>query len=421
MLDAPTVTHTGTERSITSCIVCGSPDLTVFLDLGETPLANKFLRAEELALPEPVFPLRVSFCGGCSHVQLAESVPPLEMFEDYLYVSSASDTLRGHLFDLSDVMVGRRGLGPGDLVMDIGCNDGALLDGFRRHGVRTLGVDPAKNLADLTKDSGIDRYVGLFDSSTAGEIVDRWGRPALITATNTFPHIPDLHDFMLGIDTALAPGGAFVIEAHYLVDLVEQGAFDTIYHEHVSYWALGPMTALFAQHGFEVVQAERVPLHHGQLRVTAQRIGERQPEGGVEEVLEAERAGGFRDLETYERFASQTRTIKRELTERLDELRGQGKRVVGYGAPAKGNTLISFLEIGPHRIPYIVDRSPLKQGLYTPGSHIPIVPVQRLLDDQPDAVVLFAWNFADEILDQQAEYRRRGGRFIVPVPEVRMV
>src|SRR5689334_10940509 len=212
------------------CIVCGQPNVELFLDLGSTPLANKFLSREQLAAPEPSFPLRVGFCHTCHHVQLTEGVPPSAMFEDYLYMSSASDTLKAHLFDLSDVVVERRQLGPSDLVIDIGCNDGTLLQGFARHGVRTLGVDPARNLADLTRDSGIERYTGFFNTESAREIVGRWGPAAAITATNTFPHIPALQDFVEGIKIALAPGGTFVIEAHYLVDLLEQGAFDTVYH-----------------------------------------------------------------------------------------------------------------------------------------------------------------------------------------------
>jgi SAM-dependent methyltransferase len=374
------------------------------------------LIADELKDPEAAYPLRVAFCGDCAHVQLSETVPPIEMFEDYLYVSSASDTLRQHLYDLSEVLRERRRLNSGDLVIDIGCNDGTLLKGFKRFGVRTLGVDPAKNLAELERDSGVDRYVGLFTADSAREITDRWGRAALITATNTFPHIPDLHDFVVGIDQTLAPRGAFVVEAHYLADMIDQGAFDTIYHEHVSYWALGPMMRLFERHGFNVVDAERIPLHHGQLRVTVQRTGEREPEPRVERILTAERARGLDRFETFERFAGQTQRVKNDLRRMIADLRGRGSRVVGYGAPAKGNTLLTFLEIGPDEIEYIVDRSPLKQGLFTPGAHIPIVPVERLLEDQPDVVILFAWNFVDEVLSQQAEYRRRGGRFILPIP-----
>lgn len=404
-----------------SCIVCGQQTVERFLDLGSTALANKFLTKEELSKPEARYPLRVGFCHTCGHVQLTEEVPPSAMFEDYLYVSSASDTLKAHLFDLSDIVVKRRNLGAKDLVIDIGCNDGTLLTGFKRHGVRTLGVDPAQNLAALTKDSGIERYVGFFNSKTAKEIVAKWGHASAMTATNTFPHIPALQDFVEGIKIALAPGGAFVIEAHYLIDIIEQCAFDTIYHEHISYWALGPMIYLFEKHGMQVTNAERLALHHGQLRVTVQRKGEGTPQASVAEILETERRLGLDKLSTYQRFAQKTMQLKADLQRTLKELRGHGKRVVGYGAPAKGNTLLGFLEIGPSLIEYIADKSSLKQGRYCPGVHIPVVPPDRLLKDQPDYVVLLAWNFIDEILAQQEEYRRRGGKFIVPVPDVKII
>jgi SAM-dependent methyltransferase len=350
-----------------------------------------------------------------------ELVPPEAMFDHYLYVSSASDTLKSHLWDLSDDILKRYQLGAGDLVIDIGCNDATLLHGFKRYGVRTLGVDPAQNLATLTSENGIERCTALFNSETAKHIVSRWGKASIITATNTFPHIQKLPDFVDGIKTVLKPGGAFVIEMHYLLDLIEQVAFDTVYHEHVSYWALGPMKQLFEMHGMNVIDAERVPLHHGQLRVHVQRQGEGQVRPGVAEILTLEKAAGLDRFETYERFAERALNIKKDLHETLAGFARKGQRVAGYGAPAKGNTLLGFLEIGPELLPYIVDRSPLKQGLYTPGTHIPVVAPERLLTDQPDYVLLLAWNFVDEILAQQAEYIKRGGRFMVPVPEVRLV
>jgi hypothetical protein len=401
--------------------VCESARVEEFLDLGSTALANKFLRPEELGGPEPRYPLRVGFCHGCGHVQLTDPVPPSAMFEDYLYVSSASDTLKAHFEDLSRLLVERHDLDANDLVIDIGANDATLLSAFRRHGVRTVGVDPALNLASLSADRGIERFTGFFGAATAPEIVARWGGAAVITATNTFPHIPNLRDFVTGIDTALARGGAFVIEAHYLVDLLDQTAFDTIYHEHVSYWALTPMHRLFDRMGMEIVRAERLPIHHGQLRVWVQRKGEGDVDETVAAILEMERALGIGRLETYQAFGRRVQQIKRDLHATLTGLKREGKRVVAYGAPAKGSTLLEFLQIGPELVEFIADRSPLKQGRYTPGSHIPIVSPARLLSDRPDYALLLAWNFVDEVLGQQAPYREKGGKFIVPVPEVKIL
>lgn len=409
------------ELSPAACLVCGVEDVEEFLDLGRTALANKFLAQDELDGPEPSYPLRVGFCRGCTHVQLTERVPPSAMFDDYLYISSASDTLRAHFADLSTHLVERLGLGADDLVIDIGCNDASLLRSFREHGVRTLGVDPAVNLAELAADHGVERYTGYFDSSSAKEILERWGEASLITATNTFPHIPELRDFMRGIDTVLAPEGTFVVEAHYLVDLLDQIAFDTVYHEHVSYWALGPMTRLFADCGFEVVDAQRLPLHHGQLRAYARRAGVSEPTAAVEAILAEERERGVDRLATWEAFGDRVRAIRDDVVGTLSRLKAEGHRLAAYGAPAKGSTLLEYMEIGPETLNFIADRSPLKQGRYMPGSHIPIVAPERLLEDRPDYVLLLAWNFEEEILRQQAEFRAGGGKFIVPVPEVRIV
>jgi SAM-dependent methyltransferase len=405
----------------TTCIVCDSHSVEQFLDLGVTPLANKFLTEEQLSLSEPTFPLRVGLCAECKHVQLLDGVPPSAMFEDYLYISSASDVLKAHLLDLSDIVTQRCGLSAQDLVIDVGCNDGTLLSGFQRHGVKVLGVDPAKNLVDFTSEKGIERYVGFFNSQSAKEIAAKYGHAKVITATNTFPHIPALRDFAQGLQSALAPGGFFVVEAHSVFDMLDQVAFDTIYHEHISYWALAPMIRLFEEHGMEVVNAERLPLHHGQLRVFVQRRGEGRVQPAVAQILELEKRHGLDRIETYKTFANNVERIKQDLTRTIRELRAQGKRVVGYGAPAKGNTLLCYLQLGPDKIDYIADKSRLKQGLFTPGMHVPVVPPERLLEDQPDYLLVLAWNFLDEIIEQQAEYRSRGGRFILPVPKVKIV
>ena len=403
------------------CIVCKKPTVSEFLDLGVTSLANKFIAREDLKQAEPTFPLAVGFCKNCHHVQLIDLVPPSDMFEDYLYISSLSETLVNHLHGLAATVSSRLNLCSENLVVDVGCNDGTLLAGFKKAGVRPFGIDPAVNLAALANEKGIDTQVGFFGKATAEQLLKAHGPASAITATNVFPHIPDLADFVSGLRLLLAEDGAFVLEAHYLRDLMEQGAWDTVYHEHCSYWALGPMIDLFAQFGLEVFDVERLPIHHGQLRVWVQHTGHRPVSSAVNALLEGEREAGFHDFQTFAAFADKARAARNELVGTLEGVRKDGKTVVGYGAPAKGNTLLTFLGLGPDNISYIADKSSLKQGRYTPGTHIPVVPAERILEDQPDYVLLLAWNFADEILAQQSEYRKRGGKFVIPVPEVKIV
>ena len=407
---------------MTACIACGGTAIREFLDLGSMSLANKFLTRDEVKQGgEASYPLVVGFCDSCGHVQLTDPVAPPAMFDNYLYISSMSDTLKGHLHDLSRTMVHRLGLGADSLVVDIGSNDGTLLSGFRGEGVRTLGVDPAANLAEMARRVGVETVTAYFGKETARRLVAQYGPAALITSTNSFPHIPDLEDLLSGVDIMLAPDGAMVIEAHYLRDLLEQNAFDTIYHEHVSYWALGPMKTLLERFGLEPVMVERLPLHHGQLRVTIRRQGSGPVDESVARTMAEERAAGLDRFETYQAFARKALALRELLTSMLDKLAAEGRRVVGYGAPAKSSTLITFLGLGPENLAYIADKSPLKQGRYTPGAHIPVVSPEHLLADQPDYVVLLAWNFADEIMAQLEDYKRQGGKFILPIPEVSVV
>lgn len=406
------------------CLVCGGSELKLFLDLGATTLANKFVAEDELGQPEATYPLRVAFCPGCTHVQLLERVPPHAMFDDYLYISSASETLKNHLDSLSRALIGRLELTTGDLVVDIGCNDGTLLDAFRRNSdgrVRVLGVDPAKNLAAAVAHLGIERQEKLFTAETAAAIRKQWGGARLITATNTFPHIQDLADFVAGLKNLLAPGGFFVGEAHYLIDILDQVAFDTVYHEHVSYWALGPIQQLMRQNGMEVVDVQRLPIHHGQLRFFVQRIGEGVVSDSVAQLLKHEEERGLRKFETYEQFAEQVYRIRQELTTTLAGLRESGHRVVGYGAPAKGNTLLNYCGIGTDFIDYTVDRSEHKQGRFLPGSRIPILDPDHVRDTRPDYLLILPWNLAREIAQQMAHIRDWGGQFVIPVPEVRII
>ncbi|MBL6934593.1 MAG: class I SAM-dependent methyltransferase [Alphaproteobacteria bacterium] len=407
---------------MTECIVCRETKVEEFLDLGHTALANKFLTKAELqAADEPLRPLRVGYCHGCGHVQLTEHAPPPEMFDDYLYVSSFSQTLTNHLQSVAATMAERQGLGGDDLAVDIGSNDGTLLTGYAPYGNRVLGVDPAKNLMAMAAEKGIETYNAYFGAQTAQEILEKYGPARAITATNSFPHIPDLHDFMTGVRALLAPDGLFLIEAHYCVDMFAQGAFDTIYHEHVSYWALAPMMRLMESHGLQVIRVERLPLHHGQLRVFIRHAGQSTPDETVAACLDGERNLGVPGWEACVNFAAQARKLKTDFHAALQDFTKDGKRVAGYGAPAKANTLLGFLGVGPDRIPYIADLSPLKQGRYTPGTHIPVVAPSHVIEDMPDYLIIFAWNFAEEVMTQMKEYADKGGRFVLPVPEVRIL
>ncbi len=406
---------------MTTCLVCHSEAVDAFLDLNETALANKFLRPEETGTSEAAYPLRVGFCRDCNHVQLMERVPPQAMFDDYLYISSMSDTLVAHLQGLAQAVSSRFDLGADDLVVDVGCNDGTLLKGFHAHGAKTLGVEPAANLAAMSREAGVEIVNDYFGAKTAQAVLDSHGPARAITLTNVFPHLPFLDDFMAGVETLLADDGVLVLEAHYLQDLLAHRAFDTVYHEHVSYWALRPMMQLFERYGMEVIDIARLPIHHGQIRVFAQRKGIGMPAATVATLVEEEIAAGLDRFETFAQFGDGVLGLKRDLWNLLDNLAADGQKIAAYGAPAKGSTLLSFFGIGPDTVPYIADKSPLKQGRVTPGTHIPVVSPAHIQEDKPDYMLLLAWNFADEIMAQQDDYRAAGGRFIIPVPEVRVV
>ncbi|WP_289296438.1 class I SAM-dependent methyltransferase [uncultured Reyranella sp.] len=403
------------------CILCQSSDVEVVLDLGKMALANKFLTKTELEAGEPAYPLRLAHCSSCGHVQLPDRVPPAAMFEDYLYMSSLSETLVNHLHGLAAAVVDWAKLEPNALVLDIGCNDCTLLEGFRKRRMSVLGMDPAVNLAPVAKQKGIEVVNDFFGLESARKLRDRFGPAKAITATNVFPHIPALDDFVAGLDVMLDADGVFVVEAHYLLDLLDQAAFDTIYHEHVSYWSLDAMQKLFNPRGFEVVDCERLPIHHGQLRAFIQRKGVRPASAAVTAQLAQEREYGVPERAPLEKLAAQAHEVRRQLRRTLDELKAKGMKVAGYGAPAKGSTLLTFAGVDAGDLLWIADRSPLKQGRYTPDSHIPVVSTERILQDQPDYLLVLAWNFVDEIVRQQADYRSRGGKFILPVPEVKIL
>jgi SAM-dependent methyltransferase len=403
-----------------ACRSCGGR-LDVFLDLGKTPLANALPRLEDLGRPEPRFPLEVALCAGCALVQITETVAPEVLFDEYLYFSSFSTTMLDHARALAASLVKDRGLDGGSLVCEVASNDGYLLQWYAEAGVPVLGIEPARNVAKVALERGIPTECAFFGLETAARLADAGRRADVVHAHNVLAHVADVNGFVAGLRILLKPGGVAVIEVPYLKDLMDRLEFDTIYHEHLFYFSMTALVPLFARHGLVVRDVERIALHGGSLRLFVEHAGAGPPSEAVEALLAEEKAWGVGQLDPYRAFASRIETLRKELLSLLDQLKDEGKELAAYGASAKGSTLVNTFGIGPDRIAFVADRSTYKQGRLMPGVHIPIVPAETLLERQPHYVLLLTWNFADEILEQQAEYRRRGGKFILPVPEPRIL
>ena len=406
--------------SVERCRACGTPAPSPFLDLGLQPLANNLLRAEDLGGPEPRVPLRVFACPTCWLVQIADEVPPHELFSEYPYFSSTSDAMVEHARRAVEAHAGALGLGADSFVVEIASNDGYLLQHCLARGIPCLGIEPAANVAAEAQAKGIDTRVAFFGAALAEELVAARGPADLILANNVFAHVPDIRGFVAGLATLLAPGGRAVLEFPYAVDMVERLEFDTIYHEHVFYFTVSALVPLFAGVGLTVVDVERLAIHGGSLRLSVAREGEVVSQR-VKERLEAEAREGFTSGERYERFAAGTRELCLDLVKLLDDLAAAGHRLAAYGASAKGSTLLNAAGIGGERLAFVVDRSPHKQGLFTPGAHLAIRPPEALQEDGIDRALLLTWNFADEIRAQQAAWEAGGGRFVVPLPEPRVL
>jgi hypothetical protein len=398
--------------------VCLSDTLEVLLDLGHQPLANAFLTREQLGSAEPRYPLEFCRCTACGHAQLSVTVSPELMFRSYPYVSGTSDAIPAHFAKYARE-VGERFAPSGGRVIEIGSNDGTLLKAFDRARYDILGVEPATNIATIATRSGVPTRNDFFSERLARQLVTEFGRARLIIANNVVAHIHDLHDLARGVDALLEGEGVFVAEFPYVVDLLQRTEYDTIYHEHLSYFSVRAATDLFGRFDLSLFDARRVPVHGGSLRIFVGR--QRAQEQAIRELLAQEATLGLREGDGYREFAAHVRGQREALRGLLGDLKRSGKTLVGYGAPAKGNTLLNFCGIDSTTLAYTVDRSPLKQRLYTPGTHVPIEPTERLVQDRPDYTLLLAWNFADEILAQQDHYRRGGGKFIIPIPAPRVV
>jgi SAM-dependent methyltransferase len=397
-----------------ACRGCGKSDLPVVLSLGSTPLANALRSASELDVPDPRYPLDVALCPACALVQLVETVDPTVLFADYAYLSSFSDTMLRHAQAYAERVLQSRALGANALVVEIGSNDGYLLRHFRQAGVAVLGIDPARAAAAAAERAGVPTRTAFFGRDLADQLVGEGIRPDVVVANNVMAHVPEINDVVTGVVRLLKDDGVFVIETPYVRDLLDRLEFDTIYHEHVFYYSLTALRALLARHGLRVIDVERVSIHGGSIRVTAAARG--RPNDAVFAMMEEEAAWRPHDPETYAAFAARVDALRFELSGLLRERKASGRRLAAYGAAAKGTTLLSVIGVGEDVLDFAVDRNPRKQGRYMPGTKVRIYPPEHLLEAMPDDVLLLTWNFRDEIMTQQAEYRRRGGQFIVPIP-----
>ena len=383
------------------------------------PLANALLREEDLLLPEPRHPLDLVFCSACSLVQITETVPPDQLFRDYLYFSSFSDTMLRHARDLTARLVVERHLGPRSLALEVASNDGYLLQYYQQAGIPVLGIEPARNVAEVAiRARNIPTISEFFGRELARTLAAEGRRCEVVHAHNVLAHVSDLNGFIDGIRTVMKDDGAAIIEVPYVGEMISRLEFDTIYHEHLCYFSLTALTALFLRHGLQTVDVEKIPLHGGSLQLTVAVAASRPPVSPrVAALLSVEAGSGMTTISYYRDFARRVAAWRASFRAFLADLKSQGNRLAAYGAAAKGSTLLNYAGVGRDELDFVVDRSTYKQGRFMPGTRLPIRAPEAILEEMPDVVVLLTWNFKEEILSQQAEYLRRGGRFLVPLPE----
>jgi len=401
-----------------TCRICGSRNVELFLDLGDQPHCNRLIPPALADKPEPIYPLRAGFCHDCTLVQIDHTVPKESMFSDYPYVSGTTRTLVQHFEDTAVRLASTYGLGKGDRVVDIGSNDGSFLAQYQHLGLTVLGVEPAENVARLAQDRGVDTIVRFFNQETANEILAKHGPARLVTAAGVFFHLEELHSVVRGVHALIGDDGVFVVQAIYLGGMVENLAFDQIYHEHLCYYTLRSLEALFAPYGLQVFDVRSVPIHGGTIEVHVARTGRRTEQNSVAAFRAHEAAKGFGSLETYKAFGQRVWNLRDELLSVLRDFRTKGRSVYAFSAPAKGATLLNSFKIGPDLVTKAVEKNPMKVGLMIPGCRIPIVGEDVA---PPDAYLMLAWNFLDEFLKRERPYLERGGAFIVPVPSVRVI
>jgi len=402
------------------CRFCRSKLEHTFVDLGVSPLVQSFLTLEQLNQMEPFYPLQVFVCGECFLVQLKEFVAPENIFSDYLYFASYSDTWLAHAKRYTDEIVRRFAINRESFVIEIASNDGYLLQYFVEKEVPVLGIEPAVNVAAVAGQKGVPSLVKFFSSRTARELVAEDKRPDLLLGNNVLAHVPDINDFVQGMKILLKPQGVITMEFPHLMRLMEENQFDTIYHEHFSYFSFLTVEKIFAAHGLTLFDVEELTTHGGSLRIFARHAEDTSKPVGprITELRDREEASGYARLETYTRFAEQVKETKRKLLEFFIRAKRDGKAIAAYGAAAKGNTLLNYCAIRTDFLDYTVDRSPHKQGRFLPGTHIPVYSPEQIRKTRPDYLLILPWNLKDEIIQQNAYIRDWGGRFVVPIPEL---
>ena len=404
----------------TQCMVCSGNRLVEFIDLGDQPNGNNFLPADQVA-DEVIFPLAMMVCQDCWEVQIAEFPPQEVLFSDHPYLSGVNAPVVAHFEQLAARVVYKLGLKPNDLVIDVGCNDGTLLKMFAKQGLRTLGVDPSERPGQVAREQGMTVFKQFWNQATGRSLRQLGLKPELITATAVFYHVPDLHDFCRGLIEVMGPDSVFVVQGVNLKDLIEHNEFDHFYHEHSCIHALGPLTRLFGQHGLRIQDVEFSPIHGGSFILFVVRDENPRPTtAAVAAAVEAERAAGLYELETYTAFAKRVETNMARLKELLGELKAAGKTVYALGAPVKGSTVLNYAGIGPELVELVTEVNQLKVGRVTPGTHIPVVD-ERALGRVPDYYLVLAWNFLDFLVGKYDTYLAGGGKFISAVPDVRIV